>query len=44
MIEQHMLKKAFNLTHIEETIPHESLKDFMELNPSMGQEDYTMDT
>jgi hypothetical protein len=39
-----MLKKAFDLTHIEETIPHEFLQDFMELNPSMGQGDYTMDT
>jgi hypothetical protein len=39
-----MLKKAFDLTHIEETIPRESRQDFMELNPSMGPEDYTMDT
>jgi hypothetical protein len=39
-----MLKKAFDLTHTEETIPRESLQDFMELNPSKGQEDYTMDT
>jgi hypothetical protein len=39
-----MLKKAFDLGHIEETIPRESLQDFMELNPSMWQEDYTKDT